>query len=81
MDHQIALSPVAHELLSALSETTGFDIYCFTQANAGRELERAGLARIVRAKAPAVGWKQQPYFGIKIKAAGRKLLRAAGARS
>lgn len=77
---QYALTPVAQELLVALSQTTGFDIYCFSQANAGRELERQGLARIVRAKAPPPGWQQQPYFGIKIKAAGRKLLKSAEAR-
>lgn len=81
MTDPIPLSPVARELLAALDQTTGFDIYSLSQALAGRELEHHGLVRIVRAKAQPPGWQQRPYFGIKIKVAGRKLLKTAGATS
>lgn len=81
MTDTISLSPVARELLTALDQTTGFDIYSLSQALAGRELEHHGLVRIVKAKAPPPVWQQRPYFGIKIKVAGRKLLKAAGAGS
>lgn len=71
MTDTISLSPVARELLRALDEVPGFDIYSLSQAKAGRELELHGLARITRAKAAPEGWPQRPYFGIEIEPFGQ----------
>ena len=55
----------------------GADVYGYGEAMICRQLQRADLVRIVKAKnAPKDGAEKQPYFGAKLTAAGRKLLAA-----
>lgn len=64
-------------MLRALANVTGADVWGYRDARTGRELEKLGLVRIVKARnAPANGAERQPYYGIKIKAAGRKAVAA-----
>lgn len=64
-------------MLEHLSKVPGADVWDWSDAKIGRELEVKGLVRIVKARhAPKNGALRQPYFGIKISAAGRKVVSA-----
>ncbi len=70
-------TPAEQELLQYLATVDGSDIYNYGDAVAGRALEAAGLARVVKAKRLPPATARQPYFGIKITAAGRAAIARA----
>jgi len=75
MKDVINLTPAQQEMLEHLSKVPGADVWDFLDAKTGRELQDLKLTRIVKARhAPKDGAMRQPYYGIKITAAGRKLL-------
>ena len=75
---QHTLSAQARELHLHLLAVPGCDIWSYDDARAGRELEAAGYARIVRARERIAGHLRQPYFGIKLTAKGRKVAKTEG---
>lgn len=73
MTGSVTLTLVQQEMLQTLSTIEGADVWDYSDARTGRELEKLGLVRIVKARnAPANGALRQPYYGVKITAAGRK---------
>lgn len=61
--------------LEYLVGVEGADVWAQYHARICRELEKLKLVRIVKARnAPENGALQQPYFGVKITAAGRKAI-------
>lgn len=68
-------TPEQNEMLTYLDGVAGADVWERWDAKTCRELEPLGLVRIVKAKnAPANGAMRQPFFGVKITAAGRKAI-------
>lgn len=62
-------------MLDFLVGVPGCDVWERFDASICRELENLKLVRIVKARnAPKDGAKRQPYFGVKITAAGRKAI-------
>lgn len=66
------------DLLDYLTPYTGYaTVWSIIDARAYREMETLGLVKIGKAPdAPKDGSKAQPYFGVKLKAAGRSALKA-----
>ena len=63
--------------LRELADIPGADVWDRPDAAICRSLEKLGLVWIVKAKnAPRDGAQRQPYFGVKISAAGRRALRS-----
>lgn len=56
----------------------GQDVYSLAEARGFRELHGLKLARITKPRAPPKSvWAVQPYFGVKLTAAGLKMQAAA----
>lgn len=71
----VVLDPHQRSLLLELAAMPGADVWDRPDAYLCRQLEPLGLVRIVKARgAPANGALRQPYFGVKITAAGRRAL-------
>lgn len=61
------------ELETLIGVLTGADVWSRDQAKNCRSLESKGFVRIVKAKnAPKNGAEQQPYFGAKATAKGKR---------